>query len=70
MYSRMAGIEDIGRKIIKGADKVADIAKRVSGGVKGAAVGAQTAPAHPYIVPALIGAGVFLALQLLKRAHR
>ncbi len=66
MYAPVSGIEDIGRKIIKGADKVADIAKRVSGGVKGAAVGAQTAPAHPYIVPALIGVGVFLLLQMLR----
>ncbi len=72
MYAPVGGIESIGRKIISVADKVAAGATKVSGAVKGAAVGAQTAPAHSYLVPVLIGVAAFLALQLLasKRGSR
>jgi hypothetical protein len=67
MYAPTGDLESFGRKAIKFADQVQDTAARVSGAIKGAAVGAKTAPAHPYAVPAAIGAGVFLAFYILTR---
>lgn len=67
MYQPVGSIESFGRKVIKVADEVSDAAQRVSGAVKGAAAGAKTAPVHPYLVPAAIGAGVFLLLYLITR---
>lgn len=71
MYSaELSGLKSIGRKVIKAADAVADGAARVSGAVKGAGVGAQTAPAHPYILPITIGVGVLILAAFLSRGRR
>jgi len=63
----MDGIEKFAGKVIDLADKVSEGAARVSGAVKGAGVGAKTAPAHPYVVPVLLGVGVFLMLSLMAK---
>lgn len=70
MYQRMGSVNSVGNKVISLADKISAAAQRVSGAVKGAAVGAETAPAHPYLMPVLIGVGVFLALHLAMKMTR
>lgn len=68
MYQNLSGLKSIGRTIIRAADAVSQGAQRVSGAVKGAGVGAQTAPVHPYIGPALVGAlGLLLVLAATRR---
>lgn len=67
MYTQLHGLDKFGRKVIRVSDDISEFAQRVSGAVKGAAVGARTAPAHPYLVPAIVSAGVFLALKLASQ---
>lgn len=75
MYAHLGSVDsfltNLGTKIVHAADVVSADAQKVSGAVKGAAVGSQSSPYQPYIVPGLVAAGaVVLAVLLTRGGHR